>query len=473
MPFVEAFRQFQFRAKRENFMSVHVSLVPELNNGEQKTKPTQHSVRELRGLGISPDLIICRSQTLLSPSVKNKISNFCHVTPSQVVSVQDVANIYYVPLLLEKQHTHEMIYERLHITPRSADTNVLSPWKEIAFRCAHAQKEVRVALVGKYTQFMDAYTSVVKALEHSALAFNRRLILQSINSELLKPPAEAADNEHVDNMWNMLKSCDAVLVPGGFGERGIDGILLACEWARLNAKPFLGYILAMASFVNVCVYAYAFVGVCLGMQCAVIDFARSVLHLENANSTEFDPTTPYPVVIDMPEHNTGQMGGTMRLGLRKTLFRYEDSIVAKLYGNPAFIEERHRHRYEVNPKFLKQLEDQGLKFVGQDVNGQRMEVCELTGHPYFVGVQFHPEYLSHPLKPSPPYQGLISAACGQLEDNTLHATDSSSSLHVDMLQQEGHSKVCSDMEQIIMEKILKPNCQNHMFTESEDVAVVS
>ncbi|KAM9320154.1 CTP synthase 1 [Gastrophryne carolinensis] len=321
MPFVEAFRQFQFKARRENFCNIHVSLVPQPSTtGEQKTKPTQNSVRELRGLGLSPDLVVCRCTTPLDTSVKEKISMFCHVEPQQVICVHDVSSIYRVPLLLEEQGVVEYFRQRLDLPIGRQPRRMLMKWKEMA----------------------DS----------------------------------------------------GVLVPGGFGVRGTEGKIHAISWARKQKKPFLG--------------------VCLGMQLAVIEFAREILGWKDANSTEFNPKTSHPVVIDMPEHNPGQMGGTMRLGKRRTIFHSQNSVLKRLYGGQEYVEERHRHRYEVNPELRHELEAQGLAFVGQDTEGERMEIVELEDHPYFVGVQYHPEFTSRPIKPSPPYFGLLLASAGRL-----------------------------------------------------------
>jgi len=255
-------------------------------------------------------------------------------------------------------------------------------------------KEVTIALVGKYTSLEDSYASVVKSLQHSALAIHHRLILKYIEAADLEPATRESNPVKYHEAWSSLCKSEGILVPGGFGTRGVEGKILAIEWARKSRKPLLG--------------------VCLGMQCAVIEFARNVLGWSDANSTEFHAETSKAVVIDMPEHNPGQMGGTMRLGKRQTVFKSGDSVIKALYGNQTYIEERHRHRYEVNPAFVADFEAAGLKFVGHDVNGERMEVVELSGHPYFVGVQYHPEYLSRPLKPSPPYLGLLLASTGKL-----------------------------------------------------------
>ncbi|KRX28169.1 CTP synthase 2 [Trichinella nelsoni] len=406
MPFVEAFRQFQFRVRRENFLSVHVSLLPEpYSTGEQKTKPTQHSVRELRGQGLYPEIIICRSRSVLLPTTKRKISNFCHVDIDQVISVHDVSNLYRVPLLMAEQRVFEFMFRRLNLLASNYNSSSLEYWRKLAQLQDSDRPPVRIALVGKYVELRDAYASVHKALEHAALACNRRLEASIVNSEGLEEVTKLKDPELYNNTLQMLENCDGILVPGGFGERGIEGKVAACRWARQKKVPFLG--------------------ICLGMQCAVIEFARNVLGLKDANSTEFSQDTSAPVVIEMPEHNTGKMGGTMRLGLRTTVFRKDlHSVVRQLYGNVPFIRERHRHRYEVNPSYVSLFEKQGMLFTGTD--DQRMEIFELQHEsPYYIGVQFHPEYLSSPLNPSPLFVGLILASINQ-----LHATLSNSTVQL-------------------------------------------
>lgn len=395
MAFVEAFRQFQFKAKKENFCNIHVSLVPQpCVTGEQKTKPTQNSVRSLRGLGLSPDLIVCRSSKPIEMAVKEKISMFCHVNPEQVLCIHDVSSIYRVPLLLEEQGVVKYFKERLNLPISDYSSNLLYKWKAMTDRYERLQKICSIALVGKYTKLRDCYASVFKALEHSAVAINYKLNLMYIDSVDLEPVMKAEDPMKFHEAWQKLCIADGIIVPGGFGLRGTVGKLQAISWARTKKIPFLG--------------------ICLGMQLAVIEFARNCLNLEDANSTEFEPNTPVPLVIDMPEHNPGDLGGTMRLGLRRTVFTTENSILKKLYGDVPYIEERHRHRYEVNPNMVNRFEKKDLRFVGQDVDGKRMEIIELTSHPYFVGVQFHPEFTSRPMKPSPPYLGFLLAATGNL-----------------------------------------------------------
>uniref|UniRef100_A0A8C7P904 CTP synthase n=1 Tax=Oncorhynchus mykiss TaxID=8022 RepID=A0A8C7P904_ONCMY len=395
MPFIEAFRQFQFKVKRENFCNIHVSLVPQPSaTGEQKTKPTQNSVRELRGLGLSPDLIMCRCSTSLENSVKEKISMFCHVEPEQVICVADVSSIYRVPLLLENQGVVGYFCQRLDLPIETRPRKMLTKWKEMSDRSDRLLEQCSIALVGKYTKFTDSYASVIKALEHSALAICHKLDIKYIDSADLEPNTLKEEPVKYHEAWQKLCSADGILVPGGFGVRGTEGKIHAINWARKQKKPFLG--------------------VCLGMQLAVCEFARNVLEWEDANSTEFHPESKHPVVIDMPEHNPGQMGGTMRLGKRRTIFKTTNSILSKRPNFESKVTVVITH-YTVNPELKDHFEGKGFHFVGQDVEGERMEVIELDDHPYFVGVQYHPEFTSRPIKPSPPYFGLLLASAGKLQ----------------------------------------------------------
>ncbi|XP_003384096.1 PREDICTED: CTP synthase 2-like [Amphimedon queenslandica] len=399
MAFIDAFRQFQFKVGHHNFCNIHVSLVPEVgSSSEQKTKPTQNSVRQLRGLGLTPDLIVCRSKRKVDQSVRTKISQFCHVPPEQVLSVHDCPSIYQVPLLLHNQSILNFLSKRLNLpclTP-PRPPSFLNQWKNLADRYDNIRDDVKIVLVGKYTKLEDAYTSVIKALKHAALFCRRKLNLVCVEAELLEEETKDTNPTSYHTAWGNLCSANGILVPGGFGGRGIEGKIVAARYAREKNIPYLG--------------------VCLGMQTAVIEFARNILDWKDANSKEFNTATTHPVVIEMPEHHPGDMGGTMRLGLRETRFRYKDTVIGKLYGSKKSIKERHRHRYEVNPKLIDSFESKGLRFVGEDTDGQRMEIMEITGHQYFVGVQYHPEYLTRPLKPSPPYLGLILASCGKLQN---------------------------------------------------------
>lgn len=403
MPFIEAFRQFQFKVGIQNFASIHVSLVPQPKaTGEQKTKPTQHSVRQLRGLGITPDLIVCRSQSPTGQQVKDKISNSCHVKPEQVVSVPDLSSIYRVPLILEKQEVLSFLLKRLGIPkPSPATFGYLHKWTNLANRYDNYKTmslKVSIALVGKYTKFSDSYHSVIKALKHAALSCRHALDLQCVEADRLEPEMKDKDPSSYHAAWSKVCGADGIIVPGGFGSRGTEGKVLATNYARTKKIPFLG--------------------VCLGMQLAVVEFARNILGWADAQSKEFDSSTTHPVVVEMPEHNPEDKGGTMRLGKRTTIFKTSDSLLRKLYGvEKRGVEERHRHRYEVNPNHVAELEKAGLKFVGHSTDQKRMEIMELPteSHPYFVGVQYHPEYLTRPMAPSPPYLGLILASCKKLE----------------------------------------------------------
>ena len=396
MPFVEAFRQFQFRVSRENFCCVHVSLLPEPKGDEQKTKPTQNSMRQLLGLGLSPDIICARSTSPLQKSVRQKISNFCHVPPEQVYGVHDVASIYRVPLLLDEEGMGSFLLQRLQLSQvRDAKLKrSLHKWKELADRHDRLIDEVVIALVGKYTRLEDAYASVIKALRHAALAAHHKLVVKYVEAANLEEATQKSDPVKYHEAWSSVCSAHGVLIPGGFGERGVEGKIQAANWARVNNKPFLG--------------------VCLGFQCAAIEFSRNVLSLKDAHSTEVNKDTPHPIIIEMPEHNPGQLGGTMRLGRRVTVFNTETSVLRTLYGGVDRVAERHRHRYEVNSDYIEEMEKAGMKFVGKDETGKRMEIMELEAHPYYVGVQYHPEYISRPLNPSRPYLGLILAATGKL-----------------------------------------------------------
>ncbi|XP_054720485.1 CTP synthase 1-A-like isoform X2 [Uloborus diversus] len=401
MPFVEAFRQFQFKVKKENFCCVHVSLVPQPKaTGEHKTKPTQASVRELRGLGLSPDLIVCRSEDAVNENVKQKISNFCHVPPEQVICLHDVRSVYHVPIFLEQQGLVGFFLDRLQLPirqPSSSEESIKlsAEWRNLAEKFDHLVREVKIALVGKYTSLEDAYASVSKALQHATLHCNLKLDLQFIAAADLEREMQTNNPIRYHEAWQKLCKADGVLVPGGFGSNGIEGKIAAIEWARKNKKPFLG--------------------ICLGFQLAVVEFARNVLGWEDAHTIEItQDKAKKNVVIEMEEHHTGIMGGTMRLGKKATMFKTQDSILWKLYDKKQFIEERHRHRYEVNKAFVPEMERAGMKFVAEDESGERLEILEVEDHPYFVGVQFHPEYISRPLKPSPPYLGLILASSGRL-----------------------------------------------------------
>lgn len=392
-PFIEALRQFQFRVGEENICFVHVSLVPVMGPvGEQKTKPTQHTVKELRGLGIIPDILVCRSEHPLNIETREKLAAFCHVSPNAVVSAHDVSNIYRIPILLEEQGVSQVLAKEIGFDLPNSRPH-LEDWIKMANTVDNLEEIIKIAMVGKYTGLSDSYLSVIKALQHSSYEVNRKLEINWIESESLDDKKKSEDPEKYVEAWNILKDADGILVPGGFGIRGIEGKIKAAEYARVNKVPYLG--------------------VCLGLQIATIEFCRNVLGMENANSTEFDEDTSQPAVIFMPEISKTHMGGTMRLGAKPTPFLVDDCKIKRLYGNQSFVNERHRHRYEVNPELIDQIEAAGLIYVGKDETGQRCEIMELKDHPYYVGTQYHPEFKSRPGKPSPPFLGLLMAASGR------------------------------------------------------------
>ena len=391
-PFIEALRQFQFRVGEDNICFVHVSLVPVMGPvGEQKTKPTQHTVKELRGLGIIPDILVCRSEHPLNTETREKLAAFCHVSPEAVVSAHDVSNIYRIPILLEEQGVSQVLAKEIGFNlPESRP--LLEDWIQMANTVDNLEEIIKIAMVGKYTGLSDSYLSVIKALQHSSYEVNRKLEINWIESESLDDKQKEKNLEKYSEAWNILKEADGILVPGGFGIRGIEGKIKAAEYARVNKVPYLG--------------------VCLGLQIATIEFCRNVLGMENANSTEFDENTPQPAVVFMPEISKTHMGGTMRLGSKPTPFLVEDCKIKRLYDNKSYVDERHRHRYEVNPELIDRIESAGLIFVGKDETGQRCEIMELKDHPYYVGTQYHPEFKSRPGRPSPPFLGLLMAASG-------------------------------------------------------------
>lgn len=395
MPFIEALRQLLFSVGQNNFCLIHVSLIPVLGVvGEQKTKPTQHSVRELRALGLTPHFLACRSAEPLLENTRQKLSQFCHVPVDNILNIHDVPNIWHIPLLLRNQNAHDAILRHLELQSVANVPN-LQEWTERAGTFDNLTNSVRIAMVGKYVGMADSYLSVVKALLHACIACSLKPAIDWIAASDLEDDCAASTPEAHAMAWRTLRNAACVLVPGGFGDRGVKGMILAAKYARENRIPYLG--------------------ICLGMQISVIEIARNVLGLERANSSEFDAETPNPVVIFMPEGSKTHMGSTMRLGSRRTLFQTPDCLTAKLYHNSEYVDERHRHRYEVNPDLVSTLEESGLKFVGKDETGKRMEILELTGHPFYVGAQFHPEFKSRPGRPSPLFLGFILAAIGQLE----------------------------------------------------------
>lgn len=411
-PFVEALRQFQFRVGVDNFALIHVSLVPVIH-GERKTKPTQAAIKDLRSLGLTPDIIACRCSEKLDQAAIDKISMFCHVGPNQVWAVHDVNSTYHVPLLLRDQKMLKFFSDRLKLAdifiPKERldkGKDLWSRWLKLTSSHDRSYETVTIVIVGKYTNLQDSYISVVKALEHSALRCERKLKILWVESTDLEILEESGDKIKYHQAWSKVCSADGVLVPGGFGTRGTEGMMSAAKWARENNVPYLG--------------------ICLGFQIAVIEYARNVLGLKT-NSIELDETTEEPVIVYMPEISKTQLGGTMRLGLRPSVFveGTEWSKLRQLYGGAKSVNERHRHRYEVSPDHIAMLESAGLEFIAKDDTGERMECIELKGHPYYVGTQYHPEYLSRVLDPSKPLLGLVAAAAGVLDSAIAGITSTS------------------------------------------------
>ena len=406
--FLEALRQFQFRVKRENFCLIFISIIPFLGNDcEQKAKTTQHGVKELRAVGLSPDIIICRSKDPIEFRSREKISVFCHVRPSHVLCIYEVSNIYHVPLILADQGLHLNLMEQLHLEGRILLSPKLDEWRALADAVDHFTTSVKIALVGKYTGLQDSYLSVMKSLKHAAITASCNLEIVWIEASDLEEDMKEEDEDRYEKAWKLLTEVDGIIVPGGFGTRGIEGKIQTVRYAREFKKPILG--------------------VCLGMQVMVIEYARSKLGYQDATSEEFcDRKDPPPVIMFMPEIDPKIMGGTMRLGARPTnlesvIFsptgKQQRTLSIALYKNQSQIAERHRHRYEVNPNIVADLEEAGLHFVGRDESGIRMEIIELARdvHPFFMGTQFHPEFNSRPLHPSPPFVGLLLAATNQLD----------------------------------------------------------
>jgi len=380
LPFLEAIRQFPVDVGRRRCMFIHLTLVPYIGHaGELKTKPTQHSVNELRRIGIAPDMLMCRSEGSLSSEIRKKIALFASLPMEAIVSACDVDNIYKVPLTFRDQGVDDFILEHFGL---DAPAPELSKWKEPIERAAQATSSVRIALVGKYVQLEDAYLSVCEALRHSASLQDGSVEIDWIDSESLE---DSEDGE----AFERLARADGILIPGGFGGRGIEGKIAAARVARERQIPYLG--------------------VCLGMQVAVAEFARNVAGMEGANSTEFDIETPYPVIDLLPEQKeVADLGGTMRLGA-DPIKLHADTRALELYGE-AVIYERHRHRYEVNNLLRKRLQSAGLRVSGTSPDERLVEVIELDDHPFFVASQFHPEFKSRPERPAPLFRDFVAAA---------------------------------------------------------------
>ena len=385
-PFVEALRQMALELPSSSWAFVHLTLVPYINaSGELKTKPTQHSVKELRSLGISPDVLICRSDQELPKDEKNKIALFCSVPNDSVISMHDVDTVYSIPVLLNKQKVDKTILEKLKIKTNNPKLN---DWKRVVKAKLLPEREVNVCFVGKYTELKDSYKSINEALEHAGIKNKAQVNINFVEAE----------NITSRNIRKTLKNSDAILVPGGFGERGVEGMILACKYARENDIPYLG--------------------ICLGMQVAIIEYARNVLKLKGANSTEFDQDTKHPVIGLITEwsdisgkkekrNKSSDLGGTMRLGgqicrLKKSSNSY------KMYKNIEIV-ERHRHRYEVNPKFKDDMNKKGLDVVGTSIDGKLVEMIEIPDHKWFLACQFHPEFTSNPRDGHPIFNSYIKS----------------------------------------------------------------
>ena len=385
-PFVEAIRQMALELPNSSWAFVHLTLVPFINaSGELKTKPTQHSVKELRSLGISPDVLVCRSEQELPKDEKKKIALFCSVPNESVISMHDVDTVYSVPILLNKQKVDKTIIEKLKIRAKQPNLN---DWKRVVKAKLMPEKEVNVSFVGKYTELKDSYKSINEALEHAGIKNKAKVNINFVEAE----------NISSKNIKKTLKNADAVLVPGGFGERGIEGMILACKYARENNIPYLG--------------------ICLGMQVAIIEYARNVLNLKGANSTEFDQNTKHPVIGLITEWNdisgkkekrdkNSDLGGTMRLGGQLCKLK-KGSNSLKMYKNSEII-ERHRHRYEVNPKYKEDMIKKGLDVVGTSIDGKLVEMIEIPKHKWFLACQFHPEFTSNPRDGHPIFNSYIKS----------------------------------------------------------------
>ena len=381
-PFLESIRQFQHDVGHENAILIHVTLIPYLRaSGEMKTKPTQASVKELQGMGIQPDVIVCRSELPLDNGIKDKIALFCNVPSDHVLQNLDVEYLYEAPLAMEKEHLAQVVCDCLKLDCPDPD---LEDWKAMVNALRHPTKEVNIALVGKYIQLHDAYISVVEALKHGGIAQHATVNIKWVDSELL-------NNSNVEEV---LGDMDGILVPGGFGDRGIEGKITAIEFARIRKIPFLG--------------------LCLGMQLSVVEFARHVVGYNDAHSIELDPNTPHPVIALLPEQDgIEDIGGTLRLGSYPCVLD-KSSLAYKLYGEET-IHERHRHRYEFNNDYRKVLTENGMMLSGISPDGRIVEMVELPDHPFFIGTQAHPELKSRPNRPHPLFRGFVEAAVAKHE----------------------------------------------------------
>ncbi len=386
-PFLEAIRQVRKDVPNKNdVLYIHVTLIPYISAaGELKTKPTQHSVKELRGIGIQPDIIVCRTEKEISDDMKKKIALFCDVDPEAVISNMTCRSIYEVPLLLQEEGLDRIALAKLGLEDRPCD---MTEWKDMVGKILGAEKSAEVALVGKYVELHDAYLSVAEALSHAGYAFGTNIKIRWVNSEELE--------DHLETLPEALAGVSGIVVPGGFGVRGTEGKIAAIRYARENKIPFLG--------------------LCLGMQCAVIEFARDVCGMDGADSSEFSPEGRYPVIDLMPDQeDVTDKGGTMRLGLYPCKLA-AGTTARKLYGGEEIVYERHRHRYEVSNEFRQAMADKGLIISGTSPDGRLVEMIELADHPFFVATQAHPEFKSRPTRPHPLFKGFVEAAIAKSEE---------------------------------------------------------
>ncbi len=384
LPFLEAIRQFRFDVKPKDVLYVHLTLVPYIKTSDElKTKPTQHSVQKLREIGIQPDILLCRTERKLSQTIKDKIALFCSVEANSVITAMDVTSIYEVPLSLEQEGISKIILEKLGMKVKEPN---LERWQKINQILKKPEGEIKIGIVGKYVDLKESYKSLTEALIHGGIGNNVTVVFDWIDAEGL---------EKEDGV-ELLTKCDGVLVPGGFGDRGIEGKIKAVQFARENKVPFFG--------------------ICLGMHCAAIEFARNVAHLKNANSAEFSTKSPYLVIDLLPDQNVnGDMGGTMRLGEYPCQLR-KNSNAYNAYGKRE-IEERHRHRYEFNNMYRIQMEEAGLVISGLSPNGNLVEIIELKDHPWFLAGQFHPEFKSSPMNPHPLFKAFIASSMKHRSSN--------------------------------------------------------
>lgn len=376
-PFIEAVRQLRKDYGFNNTFYIHVTLVPYLEVSEEyKTKPTQHSVKMLRSLGITPDLMILRSRGPLSKDIKAKTALFCDVNEEEVINAPNAKNIFELPLLFEKQNVDDIILKHFGLPQGKAE---MKDWRNLVTRINNTKEKLSIAIVGKYAKFHDAYLSIKCALEHAAYAQNRVIDIKWIESEIIEK----------DNAKDILKGVSGILIPGGFGVRGIEGMINTCEYARVNNIPLFS--------------------ICLGLQVECIELSRNILNHKDANSEEFDINTSYPIITYVKgQHKDIELGGTMRLGNYDCKIK-EGTLASNLYG-VSMIQERHRHRYEINPKYLSDLEKEGLICSGYNPETGLVEMMELKNHPFYIGVQFHPEFKSRPLNPHPLFMGFIKAS---------------------------------------------------------------